>query len=146
MSLAITGAQCKQCRRTFTAKQVPGSNNLLFEDYCHRCAEKNIDFETFLTIAGEHDPLTKVKDRIAAQERLEQEKSYARVAAYELDLLAAAAKNKPDNRIFVSDSEFTRYVSLLLTTYEGKNELCWCRTYFTYRGAIVVTARASELS
>ncbi len=145
MGLAMVGAQCKQCRRSFTARTVPGSDNLLFEEYCHRCEEKNLDFETFISRAIEFDPLLDVKNKLAAKDRLEKEKEYALVAAYELDALYAAAVHKPDKRMFVPDSEFNRYVSFLLVVPEGKHKLSWCRTYFMYRDVTIVSDRADEL-
>lgn len=145
MGIALTGAECKQCKKVFTARPVPGSDHLLFEEYCRRCAHANVDFDTFIARALEFDPLAEVKNKIAEQERLEQEHAYARLAAYELDILAEKASKNSDNRIFVPDAEFARYVSFLLTTPEGRNTRCWCRTYFTYKGIVVVSNSANDL-
>lgn len=145
MGVVLTGSTCKSCRKTFTARPLAGSNDLIFEEYCHRCYERTEDFMAFLEASSLHDPLRKVKEKLDAQDKLDREATYAELALNELEQLACKARTHAHNRITVSDSEFHRYLSFLLVTYRGRNSLDWCRTYFVYKDVVVMSDRSEEL-
>ena len=144
MSVVLRGATCEGCNRTFTAQPLPGSDNLLFEEYCPKCSEKNQEFDVWLQKAEQHDPLAKVKQQIQKKEKLKVEQDYKKEALRKLSEMVDMVRMAGKDRIVIPDKEFRRLCSMALVTPELETARQWCHTWFKYKGIIVLSDRTRE--